>query len=459
MPRSRRSLTVALLPALCLATLAVASAWGQTAAPATPPAAPAAAPAASPADARAQENQAKIDALRAVVEKDYVIGPAVANDLGFRVAWQARIPSQGGATLSKARAIGEGIFALDSRNGLIRLRPTDGEQLWRVSVAGPVDIFRGAHWIDVPANVVLVSGRVTKGTETCVYLSTDTDCFVLDAASGSLLKKHHFEKLPSTPPVKAGRCLVYGTLGGQVVWVNYLVGYEWRANSTNSPIRSALAQDNGSIVAVSDKGMVLCLDEDTAKRRWARECYGAVTTAPAMGANRVYVSSMDQYLWAFNAQTGKVEWKYFTQSPLTTSPFAFGDAVLQYVPGEGLVCLAADSGGKVEGNVRWKTAAAVGYPVGVIGDRIALWNTDNRMLTLVDSSNGSLVSTHDLRQVDDMQFVTAGAFAGDIMALNSDGRVVRLTPQNASHPELTRMPANGVAAPATGAGMAPASNP
>lgn len=375
-------------------------------------------------------NRARLEAMRAEVESSYLIGPATAGELGYRVAWQARIAPDAGTTLKLARAIGEGIFGLDSRNGLIRLRPSDGEQLWRVSIANPVDIFRGAHWVDVP-----VVTRSRAGTKTEVeprfFLSTDTECFVLDANSGSLITRQRFAKLPSTPPVQAGRFLIYGTLGGQVVWHQFLVGHEWRANSLDSPIRVNLAQieANGSIVAASERGMILCLDDDSAQRRWSNRCFGGVAAAPAATADSVFVASLDQYLWCFDANTGRTRWKYFTQSPLRTPPFATSDAVVQFVPGEGLVCLAADSEGNIGGLVRWTIADALGTPIGLVGDALALWHAESKTLTRVDLARGNILGRYALPQVDDLQIVRSGAFEGEILATNTDGRIVRLSPK------------------------------
>jgi outer membrane protein assembly factor BamB len=377
----------------------------------------------------AEENLRRLETARTEVERDFVIGPAAAGALGYRVAWQTRVQPQAGATIRLTRAIGDGLFTLDSRNAIARLRPTDGVQLWRMAIASPVEVFRNAHLVDME---VAVAGRAnTAVVESRFFLSTDTDVWVLDGSTGSLVSRQRFAKLPSTPPVQAGRFLIYGTLGGQIVWHQFLVGQEWRANAVDSPIRAPLAHGQERVVAASDRGQVICLDDETARRRWSQRCFGGVFAAPAIGDNRAYVASEDQYLWCFDLGDGSVLWKYFTERPLRTAPFAIPGAVLQFVPDEGLVCLAADSEGRPGGLVRWRITDAVGVPRAILGNAVVLWDEATRTLTRVHAQRGSVIDRLELPQVSDLQFVTEGAFAGDILATNEDGRVVRLVPRQA----------------------------
>ncbi len=373
------------------------------------------------------ENQQRLTEIANRVESEYIIGPKAAGELGYRVLWQTTLSQPAGVKLTRAGVRGDMIFAGDSRNRVARLRATDGEQMWRVAVANPVDIFRGIHAVMVPFSIT--SGGVTKlASEERVFITTDTECFVLTADSGSILSRQRFAKLPSTPPVFAGRFLIYGTRGGQVVWHQFIVGEEWRANSLSGTIRANLVTAPGVVIATSSHGDVMCLDDESAARRWLRATFDSIEATPAVGANEVFVASTDQYLWAFDLRTGAVLWKHFTESPLKTPPFALNNTVLQYIPGRGLVCFSARSA-KIDGEVRWSNKDVVGVPIGAIGNRIALWDVERHVLTLVDAERGSLVSTATYPQVNQLQLINDGAFAGDIVALCEDGRVVRLTPK------------------------------
>jgi outer membrane protein assembly factor BamB len=394
-----------------------------------------AAPAATPTEAQSggtsAENKTRLDELAAKVELEYVIGPGAAADLGYRIMWQAKLPLAKDTPFEHTHLAGDAIFAVDRSNSVVRLRPSDGQQIWRVSVASPVDIFRGIDWIETPI-VTNVLGRRQTAYETRVYISTDTECFVLDGSTGSIAARQDFHKLPTTTPMNIGKFLIYGTLGGQVVWHHAIVGQEWRANSLDNTIRGSLAHGRGMVIAASDHGMIMALDEDTATRRWMRRTFGGVLASPAVSDDAVYVACLDQYLWAFDLSTGETRWKYFTQSALKTPPFPMADVVLQFVPGEGLVCFNAITP-RIDGDVRWRNATVVGTPVGIVqtagGDRITLWEPTTHTLTLVDPKLGSVDKTFTLPAAAELQLVTSGPFAGDIFATAHDGRILRLTPK------------------------------
>jgi outer membrane protein assembly factor BamB len=426
---SRRPLALAALSVLALSTSALASVWSSSSADM---------PASQSSDRLTAENRARLEAVAAKVEGEFIIGPAAAGDLGYRIVWQASLPLIRGAAFKHTHLAGEAIFAIDAANNVARLRPSDGQQIWRVGVGSPVDIFRGIDWIETP--IVTGSGPTRMSSvEPRVYISTDTECFVLDGATGSIAKRQDFNKLPTTKPLNIGKFLIYGTLGGQIVWHHAIVGQEWRANSLDSTVRGSLAHAKGMVIAASDRGMVLALDQNDASRRWARQTFGGVLAAPAASDTTVFIAALDQYLWAFDLRTGETRWKYFTQSPLKTPPFPVADVVLQFVPGEGLVCFNADST-KIDGEVRWRNASAAGVPIGMIttgsGDRIVLWEQSSRTMTLVDPNLGSSDSTFHFPKAAELELVRSGPFAGDFFATSEDGHILRLTPRFARAAEL-----------------------
>lgn len=411
----------ALLAAACVATGAIAQ--GTTGG-------------SSAADAAVAEAQSKLDAVTAELDRDYIIGPTVAKDLDLRIAWQSRLAPKGGPLKYIATAE-DAILVLDSRNGIARLNPSNGTEMWRVSVANEIDIFRGLHWarIQEPRSGALgapLERRDPRETAKkpwllTLYLATDTELHAIDAATGSLVDRQNFEKLPATPPLGVGPYLVYGTIGGQLVWHDFVVGHELRANSLDSKSRPRPLLVGNSIIAVSDRGMVLCADAKSAATRWTTRTLGGIVARPAAGSGMIFVPSQDQYLWAFDARSGAPRWRYFTQSELVTPPFAFEDSVLQYVPTEGLVCLAADAKGKVDGDVRWRNAEAHGVPQGLIDDTLLLWDGDKRIATTVDPKTGVILDRYNLPSALMLDLVKDGPFAGDLLTISEDGRVERLT--------------------------------
>ena len=80
------------------------------------------------------------------------------------------------------------------------------------------------------------------------------------------------------------------------------------------------------IACASEGGTLLLLDG-----RVRTESSGATTSStasrprPPQAAGKIFAASTDQYLWAFDARTGDVAWRYFTESPLVDSPIYVDD--------------------------------------------------------------------------------------------------------------------------------------
>ncbi|MBL9149176.1 MAG: PQQ-binding-like beta-propeller repeat protein [Phycisphaerae bacterium] len=388
------------------------------------------------ADAAVNATQTKLDAVTAELDREYIIGPTIAKDLDLRIAWQSRLAPNGGPLKYIATAE-DAILVLDSRNGIARLNPANGAEMWRVSVANEIDIFRGLHWarIQEPRSGALgapLERRDPRETAKkpwllTLYLATDTELHAIDAATGSLVDRQNFEKLPATPPLGVGPYLIYGTIGGQLVWHDFVLGHELRANSLDSKSRPRPLLVGNSVIAVSDRGMVLCADAKSATTRWTTRTLGGIVARPAAGSGMIFVPSQDQYLWAFDARSGAPRWRYFTQSELVTPPYAFEDSVLQYVPTEGLVCLAADAKGKIDGVVRWRNDQAHGVPQGIIDGLLLLWDGDKHLATTVDPKTGVVLDRYSLPSALMIDLVEEGPLAGDLLTISEDGRVERLT--------------------------------
>src|SRR5690606_3929753 len=108
----------------------------------------------------------------AQLDQQYVIGPTVANELNYRIAWQS---SEGGLNPKVFTIDGDSIFVLDDRNVLTRLRIEDGQRVWRANVAAPIEEIMGVN---------MVGERV--------YVTAGGAMMVLDANNGAMVAKHNF---------------------------------------------------------------------------------------------------------------------------------------------------------------------------------------------------------------------------------------------------------------------------
>jgi outer membrane protein assembly factor BamB len=96
---------------------------------------------------------------------------------------------------------------------------------------------------------------------------------------------------------------------------------------------SSPALANGRVYAARDDGTVFALDEKTGKYDWSRATnnfvYGspAVADVPGTGGSTVYIGSYDHHLWAIDALSGKVRWKFDVGGTIPGTAVVIGHTV------------------------------------------------------------------------------------------------------------------------------------
>lgn len=345
-----------------------------------------------------------------MVELRYVIGPAAARDFGYRVDWQS--PSRG-FTIRKVEVAYDSVFTLDERNLLTRLRREDGERVWDIPAAQPIEEILGISFVPSAERI---------------YLTVGGEIYVLDASTGSRVSRQTLNRAANTEPVRFGSFLVYGARSGQLIWHSYLLDSVWRAYQIAPSIDVAPVVSDGYIVAVGSDGRVMSLDARSASQIWNRKALAPIEARPVAGNGVVYVASLDQHLRAYEITERRSPlWEYLTESPLTEAPVLIDDRVYQHVPTEGLVCLEAlplDSPGGV---VLWRMEDVHANVVTRIGRNLLAWNETTRSLHVIDERLGAVVRVIDLPQVVSLH--ASKVDGGSLYAVGADGRVERLVPR------------------------------
>lgn len=379
---------------------------------------------ASPAVAQSAADRVAQDVAK--VNEAYLLGPKAASELGCSIAWQALIPVPDGHRITLVSASPDGVLALNSRNEISLIRPSTGDRAWTASAAQQVDRVLSAEIIQV---------LTRDGEEPRVMVTTDTAAYGLDFKDGASLLRGRFRHVPSTAPIVVGRGIVFGTRGGQIAWFDCATGFDMNAYTVDgpygkSPITAAPVLGDRVVVAGSSEGTVVGLDAASGASLWRKSLLGGVSARPAIANGVAFVASQDQYLYAFDLGSGVTLWKYFTQTPLETSPFPAGSVVLQDIPGEGLVAFTQNPEGQIGGEVRWKKTGLSGAPIGTArvrgSDAVLLWCSKARKVTMVDLAKGDVVGTVELPKVENL---AADALEpGGFVAWSSDGRILRLSP-------------------------------
>lgn len=346
--------------------------------------------------------------VAAQVEKDYVIGPAAARNLNYRVAWQFTGAGDGVKLLSVQ---GDSAFVLDSRNFLTRIKTQDGNLLWRMAVADPIDEIQG---------VALVGNRV--------FVAMGGDMLVLDGGTGSQIDKRRLQKIASTAPAASGNYLIYGSRDGQTIWFSTQIGYQWRGYQVAHSISLAPLVTEKHVVVIGNDGTLVVLDAAAASKYWSTKLLDQIVAPAAAGNGAVYVAGLDQYLWAFDINTGRTLWKVLNDTPLTQPPTLIGDRVYQQIPHQGLVCFNALPQDTPGGERIWATDGVKGNALFQRRDQVYAWDVPAKRMSMLDVKRGGITNSVDLPQVKEL--TVAGENNNDIYAASTDGRVVRLVPRN-----------------------------
>lgn len=365
---------------------------------------------ASPAQAQTPTAQE----MRERLEKSLVLGPTAIEEMGVRHLWQQRLPLTSGTTALRGWMRGDSAFVLDSRGGISRLSLGDGSVIWRSEVLGPQDRVLGIH-------------RARLDGRDRVFAVIDSEFIQLDGTTGALINRKPSKEYLSADCAVAWPYLIFASASGRLVWFHALLGVIHHQGLVNGAIRGTPQVIGNEIVAAGTSGEVAGFIKEDARMLWRRNI-GPVFGRLAEDTAGVYAASTDQSVYCLDRQSGKTRWKYFTESPITGDLSLFGDALLVQVPSEGLVCLATDSKGNMDGVRRW-SADAPGTVAGAIGPNIVVIDAESRRIRLLELSRGGLVAAVPMGATSDLTIGSGND--GNLLVVASDGRVQLLEPLGA----------------------------
>lgn len=358
--------------------------------------------------------EALVQSMANELAQRYVVGPLEVDKLGYRVDWNvANAPTSSRVKL--AVAAGDSIFTIDQGNVLTRIRRESGDRLWRAPVAEPIEAVHGIN-------------RVTSAGRDLVEVTTHSDVWVFDAQNGDFVAKNNLFRVSSTAPVQYGPYFIYGSISGQLIWFQHEVGTQWRAYQLGGAIRETPVQYRDLVIVVTENGETSALDAGNTARYWQKQARGNVVAPPAVGPQAVYVVSLDQHLYAYDLNTGRVRWFRLTDSPLRYAPVYLDNTLYVYVPTEGLQAFdPMPEDVYYNGRVRWTAEGVSGVVVGTHRGRLLVWDSEARVMSLVTAQNGDVVERISMPKV--RHLVVDGMNSGEMFAVGDDGKVMRMVPR------------------------------
>lgn len=173
-------------------------------------------------------------------------------------------------------------------------------------------------------------------------------------------------------PAVAGGIVYVASLSGHLHAIDQQSGTERWSFKSSRPIASSPAVANGSVYFVSSAGSLAAIDAATGQPRWVYaieyerrfeakglhgyppaaqtipDAWDVYTSSPAVADGRVFFGAGDGNVYAVDAATGVLLWKFATQDVVHASPAVAGGIVYVGSYDSRLYALDADTG-----QIRW----------------------------------------------------------------------------------------------------------
>ncbi len=303
--------------------------------------------------------------------------------------------------------------------------------------AGPKQ-FGGIKWTFKSGGPIVASPAIADGV---VYIaSMDTYLYAIDQETGKEKWKYKSRMPIASSPAVAGGLLYFvsssGALGaiditnGKIKWVlpteyerkfeaKNLHGYPPEAQTipdawdiyTSSP-----AVANGKVYFGSGDGNIYAADAQTGVLQWKFATKDVVHASPAVVGNAVYIGSWDSYLYALDADTGLEKWSFKTgedptihnQVGFQSSPAVVDGTV--YVGCRDAHVYAIDA---TTGRKKWDYPTSKSWVIGTPAVRdglVYVGTSDSSRFMALDAKTGRLRLNFDAKAY----MFSSAALAGDL---------------------------------------------
>ena len=298
-------------------------------------------------------------------------------------------------------------------------------------------------------------GLTVEGDTVFAISGAPQEVYILDAETGST--KATFVPLGLGDsrgainywsPVTVGGGLAYAGFFQEKSSANGLYAFdpetgqqEWQVEA-DSQILSAPAYADGVVYfgtadgSRTTKGQVYAVNVEshTIKPGWPFEAESAIWASPLVAGDRVYVASMDHYLYCLDAETGEEIWKTEVGGAMASEPLLV-DGILYVGAFDGKVhAIKADSGELVEGfafqaeNWIWATPLMVDgqlFVTALDGRLYALEPDTGNVLAPYPYNSGEIDDGKDViraNPVDAGDYVLVGTEKGRVIAVKEAQR-------------------------------------
>jgi outer membrane protein assembly factor BamB len=344
-------------------------------------------------------------AWRAPTEGDVISSPAVANGAVYVGSGDGSLYAldlatgarrwryEAGSAVTSSPAVGGGlIFAAARDRSIFAVDATSGVRRWRIVTKPDLPL----AWGHESGEYYLSSPTYIDGT--IVVGAGDGGVYALDAASGRQKWRAQTEgRVRASPAVANGRVYV-GSYDGRVYCFDLSSGaLRWRYETEGTTLKSASygfdrrsiqsspTVDDGVVYVGARDGFLYAINADDGKLRWRVDHkISWVITSPAVSEHVVYAGSSDAHFAQALDSLGNERWRFGADVPVWSSPAVAGNIVY-----------FGDAAGRVHaldrasGAEKWmfRTGAQIYSSPVIAGDLVIVGSTDGGVYAL-RTSNG-----------------------------------------------------------------------
>lgn len=325
--------------------------------------------------------------------------------LGYRWDWTSRPFISPRGAITDFVPAGDLVIVQESGSNLSVLNATTGRLLWTSQLGSRFTKFVGS---------------VRDGD--IILTSSASELFELGASSGNLVAKSKFRFLVDTPPVLVGDLAIYSSGSGKLLAHSRSAGVgSWAYGLSGQIVVPPVLVGDSIIGAVSQGGDVIFLDPATGSSVGRNKISAGVEGAPVADADRMYVASLDQSIYAFDAIEGALAWRVRTEFPVRAQPALHNDTLYVALAAHGMTAFDA-----ADGSLRWRNNDIHGEVIGVRDGELLVW--DGADLALLDPDNGDVIRRHTFPGAE--RVVTDRFVDGALYVVGHSGAIVRFVPRS-----------------------------
>ena len=363
-------------------------------------------------------------------------------DAGYRIDWINQPTSQG---LYLPTITDNAFYSIDNADFVSKYDIDSGEWIWSAPVGNKTYKIQSINEFPTLRRTYVLS----EGGVFVIESSTGNYPSNVDSTTSNNSQFFPLNAIANTAAISFNGQMIYGSTNGNTIWFNPAIGftaskYEIGSSVAITPtlVRGIRTKDGimrTAIVSASTDGTVIATDAKEVQQLWTIKLLDSVEAPVAFSTNStvvndeeiprtsVFIAGTDHYLRSVDLHTGRPRWKVLTESSLEDSPFVAGNTLFQRIPNVGLASYNAFPN-SFNGTQNWIAETITGTPITTTKTgKLVCWDEDLRLLQIVDTRKGGIVSTLPIPQAKSV--ISNDPTNGSLFITNDSDMILRLDPR------------------------------